>query len=117
MRKHTILGARTLEAAWREYPKNDFLGMGMAIARAHHERWDGSGYPDGLKGEDIPLSARIMALADVYDAMRSVRPYKPSIGHPEIRQAISDASGTHFDPQVVRVFLEIEVMIEEFGRL
>jgi putative two-component system response regulator len=73
----------------------------MEIARHHHERWDGAGYPDRLAGEAIPLSARLMAVADVYDALISRRPYKEPMSHDAARQYIQDNSATHFDPQVV----------------
>jgi putative two-component system response regulator len=78
--------------------------MGIVIARHHHERWDGKGYPDGLKGEDIPLSARIMAVVDVYDALVSERSYKKALSHEESCQYILAGSGTQFDPLVVEAF-------------
>lgn len=108
MKKHTVFAARTLEAARDKYPGNVFINMGIAIARSHHERWDGSGYPDGLAGEDIPLCARILALADVYDALRSKRPYKGEMSHEEAKEIIVTGSGTHFDPDVVAAFIEVE---------
>ena len=76
MKSHADHGARTLEAFKRQFPRSGILSMGIAISRHHHEKWDGSGYPMGLAGEDIPLAARIMAVADVYDALRSDRCYK-----------------------------------------
>jgi len=79
-----------------------YLRYGMEIARHHHERWDGSGYPDGLAGAAIPLSARLMAVADVYDALISQRPYKDAMDHAQALQQIRQASGRHFDPEVVR---------------
>lgn len=82
--------------------------MGIAIARLHHEKWDGSGYPDGLTGDDIPLSARIVALADVYDALRSKRCYKEALSHEKSREIIIQGSGKHFDPLIVEAFLSIE---------
>jgi putative two-component system response regulator len=111
MKSHTMLGAETLEAVSGEYPNNDFIAMGIKIARWHHERWDGSGYPDGLVGEAIPLAARIMAVADVYDALMSERSYKLSFSHTRSREIIVAQSGSHFDPAVVEAFLELE---EEF---
>ena len=81
MRSHTVLGANTLAAVREQYPSNAFVNMGIAIARSHHERWDGSGYPDGLAGDAIPLPARILTVADQYDALRSTRPYKPAFDH------------------------------------
>ena len=108
MKTHAALGAQTLEAVRSKYPKNAFIDMGIAIARSHHEKWDGSGYPDGLSGEDIPLSARIMAVTDVYDALRSKRCYKPVFSHEKSRAIIVESSGTHFDPSVVEAFCELE---------
>jgi putative two-component system response regulator len=104
VKTHTAIGARTLQAAHRRYPRNSFINMGIAIARSHHERWNGNGYPDGLKGEDIPLSARIMAVADVYDALRTKRPYKPAMPHEEVARMLRDGSGKDFDPAVVEAF-------------
>ncbi len=113
MKVHAVLGAQTLEAVRRAYPNNAFLNMGIAIARSHHERWNGSGYPDGLAGEAIPLSARIMAVADVYDALRSKRCYKPAFPHDGSMAIIAQGSGTHFDPHVVQAFREVESRFRE----
>jgi len=77
------------------------LIFGKQIARHHHEKWDGSGYPDGLAGTAIPLAARLMAVADVYDALISVRPYKQAMSHEEALAFIRAGSGSHFDPRVV----------------
>lgn len=104
MKRHTVIGAMTLQSVRAQYPQNEFVNMGIAITRSHHERWDGSGYPDGLSGERIPLSARIMALADVYSALRSKRPYKEAFTHEESHQIILQGTGTHFDPVVVQAF-------------
>jgi len=86
------------------------LTFGKQIARHHHEKWDGSGYPDGLAGEAIPLSARLMAVADVYDALISVRPYKQAMSHDEAMRFILDGSGRHFDPRVVQA---LEACVDE----
>jgi putative two-component system response regulator len=104
MKTHTTVGSRTLEAVKGQYPENAFVRMGIEIARWHHERWDGTGYPDGLSGTDIPLSARIMAVADVYDASRSNRCYRPALSHEESSEIIFEGSGSHFDPDVVEAF-------------
>jgi putative two-component system response regulator len=104
MKGHTLLGARTLEAVRDRYPQNAFVGMGISVARSHHERWDGSGYPDGLAGTAIPLSARIISMADVYDALRSRRPYKEPFTHEKSRDIILEGVGKHFDPEVGKVF-------------
>ncbi len=113
MKTHTMIGARTLQAARGKYPKNAFVNMGIAIAHHHHERWDGTGYPDGLAGEDIPLAARIMALADVYDALRSQRPYKEPFSHERSCEIIVEGAGRHFDPAVVDAFKEVESKFAE----
>ena len=108
IKTHTILGAKTLIQARDQYPNNDFINMGIAIACSHHERWDGTGYPEQLRGEDIPLSARIMAVADVYDALRTERPYKPAFSHAKSIRILNENSGTQFDPDIIPVFMEIE---------
>lgn len=108
MKTHTVLGAQTLEAVSGKYPNNDFVAMGIKIARWHHERWDGSGYPDGLVGEEIPLAARIMAVADVYDALMSQRSYKRPFSHAESRDIILSLSGEQFDPDVVEAFVSLD---------
>jgi putative two-component system response regulator len=114
MKQHCILGARTLDAVLERHPENQFLRMGADVARSHHERWDGTGYPDGLAGAAIPLVARIVALADYYDALTSTRVYRPALPHPDISGRIRRASGTHFDPAVVAAF---EAAAEAFRRI
>lgn len=108
MRTHTVIGANTLRAVAEKHPGNAFIRMGIEIAEAHHEKWDGSGYPYGLKGEAIPLSARILALADVYDALTSVRCYKDAFSHEKSREIIVESAGKHFDPGIVAAFLNSE---------
>lgn len=105
VKKHTLIGARTLEADIRTYSRNPFINMGILVAKYHHERWDGKGYPCGLKGDEIPLPARIMAVADVYDALVSERCYKKAFSHEESCKIILEGSGTQFDPTVVEAFL------------
>jgi putative two-component system response regulator len=115
MRQHAMAGWEMLRrAADRMAGDADFLDHAMDIARHHHEKWDGSGYPDGLVGEQIPLSARLMAVADVYDALISARPYKPPMPHDKALQIIRDGSGQHFDPAVVDA---LEACLEEFQRI
>lgn len=114
MQTHTIVGAQTLEAVCEKYPNNEFVAMGIKIARSHHEHWDGNGYPDGLVGEEIPLAARIMAVADVYDALMSERSYKRPLAHIESREIICSLARTQFDPRVVAAFMELE---EEFAAI
>ena len=115
MKTHTALGASTLYAVSEKYPNNHFIEIGIAIARYHHERWDGTGYPDRLTGNDIPLSARIMAVADVYEAVRSKRCYKPSFPHSYACEVISKGSGTQFDPAVAKAFTEVNDKIERIS--
>lgn len=114
MKLHTSIGANTLEEVYQKYPGNNFVKIGIEIAESHHEKWDGSGYPKGLCGENIPLSARIMALADVYDALRSKRVYKEAYSNEETREIIIQGSGKHFDSLIVEAFLEVE---EEFDKV
>ncbi len=105
MKTHAALGSDAI--AWAEHstPRRlEFLALAREIARWHHERWDGTGYPDGLSGEQIPASARLMALADVFDALVSVRVYKDAIPYPKARAIIDQGRGTHFDPDVVDAF-------------
>jgi putative two-component system response regulator len=111
MKSHADHGARTLEAIKLQYPGSRILSMGIAISRYHHEKWDGSGYPYGLAGEGIPLAARIMAVADVYDALRSDRCYKKAFSHEYSSQVILQRSGAHFDPEIVNAFVDLQ---EEF---
>lgn len=108
MKRHAALGGRTLRAAARRAENNLFLDVGHEIALYHHERWDGSGYPFGLPGPQIPLAARIVALADVYDALTSKRCYKPAYTHEQARAYILEQAGRHFDPEVVQAFLARE---------
>lgn len=108
MKRHTEIGAKTLDDVLKKYPNADFLRIARDIAWSHHERWDGTGYPRGLKGEEIPLSARIVALADVYDALTMKRVYKAALSHEVARGILSDGDGKHFDPLVYRAFLDTE---------
>ena len=106
MQTHARLGSEAIEHAEEDAERPvPFLAFAKEIARHHHERWDGSGYPDGLAGEGIPLSARLMALADVFDALISRRTYKEPFSLEQARKMISDARGSHFDPDVVDAFL------------
>ena len=113
IKRHPRIGATTLSWVRSKYPQNAFINMGIALALFHHERWDGGGYPDGLAGEDIPLSARIMALVDVYDALRSDRPYKEAFPHETACRIIREGNGTHFDPSVVDAFFAVEQEFEQ----
>lgn len=108
MKTHAVIGAENLQSVFDEYSDNPFIGMGIEIALYHHERWDGTGYPDGLIGRNIPLSARIMAVADCYDALRSNRCYRKGFDHETVKRMLLEEDGTHFDPEVIRAFLSIE---------
>ncbi len=108
MEKHTLIGADTLLAIRAKIGSDDFIDMGVEIALQHHEKWDGTGYPFGLAGEDISLAARIVALADFYDAVTSKRVYKDAMSHEQTSELIRDLRGSHFDPQVVDAYFENE---------
>ncbi|MFH0976471.1 MAG: HD domain-containing phosphohydrolase [Spirochaetota bacterium] len=113
MKAHAAFGAETLNAVLEQYPSNNFIKMGIAIARHHHEKWNGTGYPDGISGDSIPLPARIMAVADVYEAVRSKRCYKPSLSHEKTREIIKEGIGNHFDPVIANAFEESHKEIDE----
>ncbi|MEC4724679.1 two-component system response regulator [Shewanella sp. D64] len=109
MKTHAYLGFKSLETAEKHMEQSDtFLHIAKDIAHHHHEKWDGSGYPDGLVGEDIPLSARMMAIADVYDALISKRVYKDAMTHETALDIIKEGRGNHFDPELIDAFLEVE---------
>lgn len=116
MKEHTRIGGDTLKASVQAYSEANFLWMAHEIAINHHERWDGSGYPNKLVGEQIPLSARIVSVADVYDALRSKRVYKPAFSHEKSMQIIVEGRGTQFDPDVVDAFVKLEDQILEIAR-
>jgi putative two-component system response regulator len=114
VKTHARLGADTLEVVRRKYPGNALLDMGISIARFHHEKWNGSGYPQGLAGVAIPLTARIMAVADVYETLRAKRCYKPAFSHEESTEIVLASSGTYFDPEIVKAFVELK---DEFRKI
>ncbi|MFO0828385.1 MAG: HD domain-containing protein [Phycisphaerales bacterium] len=116
MRTHTTIGADTLDAALRHSPEARFLLIARDVARSHHERWDGKGYPDGLRTNAIPLAARIMSVADVYDALTSRRVYKPAMPHADAARAIIEGSGTQFDPAIVASFRRVETQFDEIRK-
>ncbi len=116
MKTHATIGGDTLRAAEQAGGSVSFLAMGRDVAYYHHEKWDGSGYPFGLSGEDIPLAARIVALADVYDALTSARPYKKPFDHETSRGIILEGSGSHFDPRIVEAFLVCEERFKEIRK-
>ncbi|MDR3232493.1 MAG: response regulator [Planctomycetaceae bacterium] len=108
MKRHPKIAADTLNAALAKFPGVGFLEMARDIAESHHEKWDGTGYPNGLKGENIPLSGRIIAVADVYDALISKRVYKDAFTHLAARGIIEEGKSKHFDPDVVDAFCDQE---------
>ncbi len=106
IKRHTQLGGEALGRLDEELDKRSFLTMGKEIASYHHEKWDGTGYPEGREGEEIPLSARIVAIADVYDALTSKRSYKEAMTHEEAYILIKNEKGKQFDPYLVDIFVE-----------
>jgi putative two-component system response regulator len=106
MKTHASIGSDAIEKAEQDIDMPvEFLALAKQIARWHHEKWDGSGYPDGLAGEAIPVSARLMALADVFDALISARVYKAAMPPEQARDIIAAGRGKHFDPEVTDAFL------------
>jgi response regulator RpfG family c-di-GMP phosphodiesterase len=115
IKKHCEYGMKVLQMADEKLDFRSFLKIAIQIVSTHHERWNGSGYPFGMKGESIPLSGRIMALADVYDALRSDRCYKKACSHEETCMIISLEKGEHFDPEIVDAFNGIENKFNEIS--
>lgn len=114
MKTHTTLGRDAILQAERELGlEMPFLLHAKEIAYCHQEKWDGSGYPQGLAGEDIPISARLMAVADVYDALISKRVYKDGMSHEQAVKIMSEGSGSHFDPDVIAAFLELQTEFQD----
>ncbi|MDR2783636.1 MAG: HD-GYP domain-containing protein [Treponema sp.] len=119
MKKHASFGVKVIEQIENSAPDSDFLEYAKIFAGAHHENWDGSGYPNGLKAGQIPLSGRIMAVADVYDALTSVRPYKRAFSHEEAVNTIKKERNRKFDPDIVDIFLSVQEQfraVSESGR-
>lgn len=108
MKQHAEIGAEALDISETQLGTNSFLDLAREIALTHHEKWDGSGYPNELQGREIPVSGRLMAVADVYDALISKRVYKPAFTHEKAMLIIRDGSGTHFDPDIVDALIKIE---------
>ncbi len=113
MKQHTVFGAQAIKKILKNFSYPEFLEMGHNIALYHQEFWNGKGYPEGLAGEDIPPEARIMAVADVYDALRSKRPYKEALTHEVVKKVIVQSRETHFDPRIVDAFIELEAKFEK----
>ncbi|HIJ97165.1 MAG TPA: two-component system response regulator [Desulfuromonadales bacterium] len=118
MKSHAVRGYEMLRTAGSYMgEQGDFLNMAMEIAWHHHEKWDGSGYPDALAGEQISLSARIMAVADVFDALMANRPYKTGMTYEQALAVVVEGSGTHFDPQIVESFVSIQSDVQRIASL
>ena len=117
VKKHTVIGSKVLQSATRILGEVSFVTYARQITECHHEKWDGSGYPNGLKGEDIPFIARVTAIADVYDALVTERPYKKPIPHKEAVAVIAAGAGGHFDPRLVDVFLGCEKEFDAIARM
>lgn len=113
IKQHPIIGANVLRQVHKSYPGNAYIEMGIEIAESHHEKWDGSGYPYHLVGEKIPLSAQILAICDVYDALRSKRPYKEPLNHQDSLKELQLGKGKHFNPVIVDVFNQCQSDIEQ----
>jgi HD-GYP domain-containing protein (c-di-GMP phosphodiesterase class II) len=116
IKRHVTIGGDSIREIEAKMNMKSFLTLGKEIAYYHHEKWDGSGYPKGLKGQDIPLSARIVALADVYDALTSERPYKKAMSHEKAAAIILEGRGTHFDPLMVDIFSAQKAAFDEVRR-
>jgi putative two-component system response regulator len=114
MKNHTVFGVQIIDEIEKHTPENSFLKHAKIFAGTHHEKWNGTGYPDGLAGEDIPLQGRLMAIADVYDALVSSRPYKKAFTHEEATKIILEGRGSHFDPVLTDLFASVA---DKFGAL
>lgn len=117
MKKHSIIGWRALNRTAQLLGSNSFLHYACEIALTHHEKWDGSGYPHGLCGEAIPLSGRLMAVSDVYDALISHRPYKNPFPHAEAAALIIEGRGHHFDPAIIDAFIALESEFQQISKM
>jgi putative two-component system response regulator len=116
MKSHVTVGVDAIERIMKITKEHAFLNHALLIAGTHHEKWDGSGYPMGLKGKNIPMEGRLMAIADVYDALISVRPYKKAFSHGEACKIIEESAGTHFDPVLVEIFMKTKDNFEKIAR-
>ncbi|MBQ3888449.1 MAG: HD domain-containing protein, partial [Clostridia bacterium] len=113
MKHHTTDGKEILDEILVSTAETGYLREAVDMAYCHHEKWDGTGYPRGLKGEEIPLAARVMAVADVFDALISKRSYKEPFSFEQAVEIIKEGSGKHFDPRVVEAFLAIAPTLRE----
>ena len=114
MKKHSAEGSRIVKQILEGVEEADFVEIAANVAHYHHEKWDGSGYPEGLKGNEIPLSARIMAVADVFDALVSKRVYKDAMPLDKAFSILIQDSGKHFDPEIVVIFLNLRKNVEKY---
>ena len=115
MKKHTTYGLDVIARIERNTKEPEFFRHAKVFIGTHHEKWDGSGYPNGLRGEEIPLPGRLMAIADVYDALISIRPYKPAFSHEDSVRIIIEGRGSHFDPVLVDVFTDVADQFREIA--
>ncbi len=113
IKTHTTEGGKMIHQVLGDSSDKDYVSIAYDVAMFHHEKWDGSGYPMGLKGEGIPVSARIMAICDVYDALIMERCYKKPFSKDEALKIIKDGAGTHFDPILAKLFVEIIIAINK----
>ena len=116
MKTHVTIGVDAIERIMSETREHVFLNHALLITGTHHEKWDGTGYPVGLRGLNIPIEGRLMAIADVYDALISVRPYKKAFTHEEACKIIEDSAGSHFDPILVDLFVNVEDRFAQIAR-
>lgn len=112
IRQHTVNGYELLKEVYGDIKSNDFVEMALDVVRSHHENWDGSGYPDGLKGDEIPLPARILAIIDSYDALLREQCYRPQHTEEETKQIMNESTGIKFDPYIMDTFLKIEKQLK-----
>jgi PAS domain S-box-containing protein len=117
MKSHALIGYNTLNSIFKQYGEMQFLKMGIEITYCHHEHWDGTGYPRGLKGDDIPLSAQILSIADVYDALTTERTYKKAFRHASAIESMKKERGKHFSPVIFDVFMEISEEIDKIRQI
>lgn len=113
MKTHAAIGGRMILDTFQKLGDQEYLEMAFAVAKCHHEKWNGKGYPEGLKEQEIPLCARIMAVADVFDAISEERCYRPAIPLDKCFEIIAEGSGTDFDPQIAEIFLKARTKVEE----
>jgi response regulator RpfG family c-di-GMP phosphodiesterase len=112
MKQHTHFGKDIIQSVADRLGEDNFLSIALDLAYTHHERWDGSGYPNNISGIDIPIVGRLMAITDVYDALRSKRVYKNPLTHRQSMDIIISSKGTQFDPVIVDIFASLETEIE-----